>query len=117
MYIFTREIKWTNMDNWKLKLRYGKLKTPYSHFTVMADGKTDNLNECFECPQGYAWMSMHVWATSTEQAADMMSFVSNDIGFEIREGTKILIYSTEPQKAPREEPFGYGITFTPYQAE
>ena len=27
------------ISDWKLKLRYGKLKTPFSHFTVLADGK------------------------------------------------------------------------------
>ena len=29
--------------NWKLKLRYGKLKTPFQHFTLIADGIVGDL--------------------------------------------------------------------------
>ena len=36
-------------NDWKLKLRYGKLKTPYKHFTVFAEGCMEEESSVFEC--------------------------------------------------------------------
>ena len=98
--------------DWKLKLRYGKLKTPYKHFTVLADGIVGELSEGFECAPGPAWMGMKTWAESTDQSADMIQVVGEQIGFEVK--GKINVYETEPVQPPREKPFGYDITFSPY---
>jgi hypothetical protein len=99
--------------NWKLKLKYGKLETPYKHYTLFADGQNINLSEEFDCPKGFAIMSIKTWCESTEQAADLISYVSEQIGFEIKD--KIEIYETDPQEPPKEKPFGYDIRFTPYE--
>ncbi len=98
--------------NWKLKLRYGKTQTEYKHFTVLADGIVHDLQEGFECAPGNAWMSMKTWALSTEQSADMISTIGEKIGFECT-GT-VEVYETEPAQAPKENPYGYDIKFTPY---
>lgn len=98
--------------DWKLKLRYGKLTTPYSHFTVLAEGMVGDLEEGFECRRGKAFMAMKVWASSTDEAADMIQSIGEQIGFEIT--GKIEVFDTEPQDPPQEDPFGYDINFTPF---
>ncbi len=35
--------------NWELKLKYGESKTPYIHFTTLADGVVGELTKGFEC--------------------------------------------------------------------
>lgn len=49
------------ISDWKLKLRYGKLKTPFSHFTVLADGKVIKEMDGFDCPKGPAWMGIKTY--------------------------------------------------------
>jgi hypothetical protein len=102
----------TNPD-WKLKLRYGKIKTSYKHFTVLGAGVAGELVEGFSCPKGNAWMGMKVWATSTEEAGDMIQAIGSDIGFEVT--GDIEVYETEPVQPPQENPFGYDINFTPFE--
>lgn len=103
-----------DFKNWKLKLRYGKIKTPFKHYTLLADGKVEKpLEEGFECPVGNAWMSMCVWAESIEEAQDMISVIGKEIGFGGIK--KILVYDTEAKEPPRENPYGYNIKFTPYK--
>jgi len=101
--------------DWKLKLRYGKTTTEYKHFTVLADGIVGELVDGFECQSGNAWMSMKTWSKSADESADMIKYVAGQIGFECK--GKIEIYETEPNEPPKEEPFGYGINFTPYDSE
>lgn len=98
--------------DWKLKLRYGKTTTPYKHFTVIADGIVGDLSEGFSCRKVKAWMGMKVWASSIDEAGDMIKSIGEHIGFTVK--GRIEIYSTEPQEAPEEKPFGYDIQFTPY---
>src|SRR5690242_8052244 len=98
--------------DWKLKLRYGKMKTPFSHYTLLADGVVHNLEEGFECRPGKAFMGMKVWASSEEEAFDMIRVIGEHIGFEVT--GKIELYSTDPVEPPGEEPHGYDINFSPY---
>jgi hypothetical protein len=104
------------MDNeikdWKLKLRYGKLKTPYQHFTVLADGIVGHLREGFQCRPGRAWMAMKTWATDTAESSDMIQVIGRDIGFTV--DGRIQVYETEPDQPPGDNPYGYDIGFTPY---
>ena len=98
--------------NWKLRLRYGQLSTPFTHYTVIGDGLAGTLEDVFECRPGSAVMAMKVWATDADEAADMIRTIGKQIGFDVT--GKIEIYDTEPEVAPGEHPHGYGINFTPY---
>ena len=60
-----------NID-WKLKLKYGQLKTAFQHFTLIAEGIVGNLAEGFSFPKGKAFMGMKVWASSSDEAGDMI---------------------------------------------
>ena len=101
--------------DWKLKLRYGHIQTPYQHFTTISDGVfTDGSNE-FDCPAGPAFMTMRMWASDTEEAARMASIIGEDIGFSVT--GRVHIYDTPPEEPPRDNPHGYDISFTPYEPE
>ncbi len=102
-------------ENWKLKLRYGKLTTPFSHYTILADGIVGELKDGFECRKGRAWISMKAWAVSNDEAIDMMQYVSEQIGFSI--DGRIEVYTTDPVNPPKEKPYGYDILFTPYDEQ
>ena len=99
-------------NSWKAQLRYGKLTTPHSHFTLLADGHADDDIIAPECPKGSAIMAMKVWALSADQAVDVFGYVAKELGFTIAD--KIEIYDTEPEKPPREKPYGYDIKFSRY---
>ncbi len=98
--------------DWKLKLRYGKETTAFTHYTVLAVGVVGNLAEGFECPEGNAIMGMKTWATSSDESAEMIQNIGNQIGFEVT--GEIQIYETEPEQPPKENPHGYDINFTPF---
>ncbi|MFT3896337.1 MAG: hypothetical protein QM719_01330 [Thermomonas sp.] len=100
--------------DWKLKLRYGRISTPYKHFTIVADGVSREMAEGFECRPGPAVMAMKGWATDVDEAVDMIRFVGEKIGFSV--SGKVEVYDTEPEDPPREKPFGYDISFVPYDA-
>ena len=54
--------------DWKLKLRYGKSKTPFRHFTLVAEGMAEDLTQGFprvfsEFPPGFfpiPWIKMDI---------------------------------------------------------
>ena len=98
--------------DWKLKLRYGKETTPFSHYTVLAEGVAGDLVEGFECPKGNAIMGMKAWASSMDESALMIQDIGQQIGFEVT--GEIQIYETEPEQPPRDNPHGYDIQFTPF---
>jgi len=102
-------------SDWKLKLRYGKLHTPYKHFTAFAEGRMEKESSAFECPLGPAWMAMKMWATDADESGDMIQVIGGQIGFTVT--GKIEIYDTEPTQPPRDKPFGYDISFTPFTDE
>jgi len=99
--------------DWKLRLRYGKISTPYQHYTLIANGiVASELVEGFTCPKGNAFMGMKVWAESIDDSIEMIQSIGNQIGFEVT--GKIEVFKTEPEQPPEEKPFGYDITFTPF---
>jgi hypothetical protein len=69
--------------DWKLKLRHGEIKTPFHHYTVIAEGWAENLEHGFECRQGPAVMAMRAWASCSDEARDMITVIGKDIGFKI----------------------------------
>jgi|ERR1051326_7041775 hypothetical protein len=101
-----------NDNDWKLNLKHGKLTTPYKHYTITADGIAQNIAEGFSCPDGKAYIGMKVWASSSEEAIDMVQSIGADIGFTVT-GT-INIYNTDPEEPPSENPSAYGINFHSY---
>jgi hypothetical protein len=101
--------------DWKLKLRYGKLKTPYKHYTAIAEGVVREGMEDFSCPPGNAFMGMKTWASSPDESADMIRVIGERIGFAVT--GRIQIYETEPAEPPRENPYGYDINFTPFRSD
>jgi hypothetical protein len=101
--------------DWKLKLRYGKLKTPYQHYTVIAEGVVREDMKDFSCPPGNAFMGMKTWASSADESADMIQVIGRQIGFNVT--GRIQIYETEPTQPPGDNPYGYDITFTPFGSD
>jgi hypothetical protein len=100
--------------DWKLQLRYGRLTTEFSHFTVIADGVAGKLAEGFTCPPGPAWMTMKAWAENASEAGHMIGLIARHLEFSIT--GEVLVYDTEPDQPPQTEPHGYGIVFTPYSS-
>lgn len=103
------------MKDWRLKLRYGQLSTPFQHFTVLADGCVGVLAEGFECRPGRAWMAMKAWARNSDESSEMICVIGHQIGFTV--DGRIEIYETEPEEPPRDKPYGYAIGFTPYDED
>ncbi len=100
---------------WRAKLRYGKLKTPFRHYTAVAEGEvTGPLQQGFMCRPGSAFMAMKAWCSSVEECAHMVRLIGRDIGFAVTK--RIYVYETEPSEPPYERPRGYGISFTPFAA-
>ena len=93
--------------NWKLKLRYGKLLTPYKHFTAITKGV---LEDASEFSPGNAFMAIKIWATTYDNAADLVESVAGQVYFTIT--GKIEIFDTEPQEPPKEDAYGYDLGFT-----
>lgn len=100
------------MKDWKLSLRYGKLTTPFQHFTVIADGIVGQLVDGFDCRPGKAYMGMKTWATDSGESADMIKVIGEQIGFTVT--GKIEVYKTDPIEPPGENPHAYDIQFTPH---
>lgn len=104
-----------DLKDWKLKLRYGKMTTPFQHFTVIGDCEIGSLIDGFECKPGPAYVGIKIWATDTQEAADVFFSIGSQIGFTPYD--EVEIYSSEAIEPPKEEPYGYDITFTPYNDE
>jgi hypothetical protein len=100
---------------WKLKLRYGQLKTAFTHYSVVAEGEAGIVAEGFVCRPGSAFMGMKTWASSTDEATDMARVIGREIGFTVTGRT--YVYDTEPTEPPGETPRAYDITFTPFDAD
>jgi hypothetical protein len=82
---------------------------------LIAEGIVGDLMDCFHCRKGSAFMAMKVWASSHEEAFDMMLSIGRQIGFETT--GRIHLYDTDPTSAPRENPYGYDIKFTPFDPD
>lgn len=100
-------------NDWKLKLRYGKGITPYTHYTVLAEGICEEMIDGFSCPRGNAIMGIKVCASDIDEPAYMVKNIGSQIGYEVT--GEIQIYESEPEEPPRNNPHGYDIQFTPYE--
>jgi hypothetical protein len=101
-----------NLSDWKLKLRYGKLTTDFTHYTIIADGKVVKNNADYNTSLGPAFMAMKVWAKDIDNANDVIVAVGKHLGFNV--AGKLEVFKTDPQQAPKDHPYGYDINFTPY---
>lgn len=98
--------------DWKIRLRYNKLTTPFNHYTLIADVTVGEIDDNYNCPPGNAFVALKVWAESDDQAVDILEQEGIDIGFTIK--NKVQIYYTDPEQPPGESPIVYSINFTPY---
>ncbi len=103
----------THSKNWKLDLRYGRTKTPFTHFTLIINGEILEADTEAGVAQGPCIMGLKVWATNEEEAVDVAYSVAKRLGFTV--SGKIQFYLTEPHQPPSENPSAYGATFTPYE--
>jgi len=103
----------SNEKDWKLKLRYGRLKTPYQHFTIIVPVIINKFIEEFSAQPGRAYAGIKVWATDTDRAIDMVNNIAEHTGFKII--GKIEIYNTDPVQPPGENPNAYDINFSYYK--
>jgi len=99
-------------DDWKVKLRYGRISTPFQHFALIADGIAGPLLDGFDCRPGPAIMSIKAWASDADEAVDMICNVGGQIGFSLK--GKVEVFDAELDQPPREHPFAYNISFVPY---
>lgn len=90
----------------------GNPETRYKHFTLIADGIAGDLKDGFVCESGPAFMGMKVWASSYEEAAEMIRVIGRQIGFSVT--GDIEIYNSDPKEPCGDHPHGYEINFTPY---
>jgi len=91
------------------------MENQFKHYTIIAEGWVDELNEGFKCPKGNALMGMKIWAESYEQASDVYQSVGKQIGFNLT--GDIQIYESEPKEPSGENPSAYDINFTPFVDE
>jgi hypothetical protein len=101
-------------SNWKLKLKYGKTKTKFSHFTIIADGIVGELSHGFNSRKGPAHMGIKIWALDSEQAVQVAVQTGEQIGFKCNPN-KIYVYDSDPKEPPGDVPSAYGINFHSYK--
>jgi hypothetical protein len=87
----------------------------FSHYAVIADGEIVEADPTRGLFIGPSVMSVKIWARDTDEAADMIIALANQMNFKIAD--RIEIYETEPDRAPEDRPFGYDLNFTPYDPE
>jgi len=99
--------------DWKLKLRYGKLKTPYQHYTAIVPVLINAYIEDFNAEPGTAYGGFKIWAMDTEEVVDIVESIAQQTDFVIT--GKIEIYKTDPVQPPQESAYAYDINFSYYK--
>ncbi|QXV64986.1 hypothetical protein INP83_18170 [Mucilaginibacter sp. 21P] len=100
--------------NWKLKLRYGKKKTPFSHYTIITPVRITEYIEDFKSGPGTAYLGVKIWATTTDEAIELVQNIGQQTGYEII--GKIEVYDTDPLEPPGDNPYAYGFNFSYYSS-
>jgi hypothetical protein len=98
--------------DWRLKLRHGRLTTPYTHFTLIADGQIVQPMPVNGEVCSRAFMRLKIWAEHGQAAQDILLSFAPDVGFEVL--GNIYIYETEPDIPPRSAPTAYDLGFNLY---
>lgn len=73
------------LKDWKLKLRYGKSKTPYKHFTLVAPVIIEQYIEALNAEPGKAYAGMKIWALDSDQSAEVFQSVADQTGLFLKE--------------------------------
>lgn len=98
--------------DWKQQLASGEQSTAFTHYALVADGALVKDDAQRGLKAGPCVMSLKVWATGTEQAADMIVSIGDAQGFKIADNVDV--YATAPDRAPQDQPYAYDLNFTPY---
>ncbi len=108
-------MSWTDdpSPDWKLKLRYGKLETPFAHFAIVIEGSFDEAFPEYGCPAGSAVMGLKVWARDEDEAVVVSQAFGQSIGFTA--SGRIEVYEVPPEDPPKLEPYVYQWTFHPFE--
>jgi hypothetical protein len=69
--------------DWKLKLRYGKLETPYIHFTIIAPIVIEQYITDFKATPGKAYIGINVWASDSDEAIDVLQNIGEHTGYKV----------------------------------
>ena len=99
--------------NWKLKLRYGKLRNQLTHYTIIAPVVITHFIDDFDAKPGKAYAGVKIWAHDANHAFEIFQDVGSQIGYEVT--GKMELYKTDPEQAPDKEPYAYGINFSYYE--
>ena len=108
-------MSWTDdpPSDWKLKLRYGKLETPFSHFATVTKGAFDEAFPEYGCPAGDAVMGLKVWAANADEAALVSRAFGQSLGFSASGDTEV--YDVPPDEPPKQKAHVYHWTFHPFE--
>lgn len=101
------------IKDWKLKLRYGKLTTPYQHYTIIVPVVIEKYIEDFSAQPGIAYAGIKMWATDTEEAANITHWLGEEKGYMV--DGNIEIYKTDPEQPPGDSSHAYDVKFTYYK--
>lgn len=100
------------IKDWKLKLKYGKLKTPFNHYTIIAPVLINEYSEEYAAQSGKAYVGLKIWAENDNVAISMFENLAHDAHFKITGNMEL--YETDPIEPPTEKQYSYGITFSYY---
>ena len=103
------------VSDWKLKLRYGRVTTPFTHYTLLADGRLLAANEKLGGEPGPAFFGLKIWAVDDDEAFIIYRDIASREGFEI--GDKIDLWTTDPERPPKDRPYAYGPKLTAYSED
>lgn len=109
------EVEPEHPKDWKLKLRYGRLKTPFVHMVVLSYVEILTPDEKLGTITGPAVMMFKGWARNDDEFFEMTEHYAEMLGANVVGKTEL--YTGEPEQPPAAKPFGYDINFTPYTEE
>lgn len=100
-------------SDWKLKLRYGKLKTQFTHYTVIVECEVLEPHENLGSHGERGFFGLKVWAENEDEAAHLTMLVAKH--YDLKVGKTFDVFKTDPVQPPGEQPSSYDANFTPYE--
>ena len=82
----------------------------FKHFSLVAGGDTMDGHSIPDGRVGPAVICMKVWASSVEQAVDVVCEVGNHIGFKIEENVEV--FRSKATQSAGDDPFAYDVRVT-----
>ena len=62
-----------------------------------------------------SWMGTKIWALNADDAIAITESYGKKQGFDVT--GRVLVYDTDPESPPRDNPYVYSTNFTPYDPE